>query len=220
MSDSGAEAHTRGRICRQGTRPVSAVSAGRERVRMLILLASPAQPHRSFREDINLSRHRWTSAPCHLLCYSPLVVSSISPDTASCSLLCFALTVLLMLTNTFTLFSLKKDTTIQMLWRWMFCLEQGKCKGRSCSVPLRCGHMGSSISPFVQAQNSSLLSTFCLLRPYEFRTGTVPPGAAPAEIVTEQMIKCNSGVLCTSNRAVGASLLHPLSNGSIYSVLG
>lgn len=80
---------------------------------VLVLLPSLAQPHRSFGEDINLSRHQWTSAQCHLLCYTPLVVSSISLGTTSCSLLCFALAVLLMLMNTFTLFRLTKDTMIK-----------------------------------------------------------------------------------------------------------
>ena len=80
---------------------------------VLVLLASLAQPPRSFGEDINLSRHQPTSAQCHLLCYTPLVISSVSLGTTSCSLLCFALTVLLVLTSTFMLFRLTKDTMIK-----------------------------------------------------------------------------------------------------------
>jgi len=78
-----------------------------------VLLASLAQPHRSFGEDINLSSRLWTSAQCCVLCYTPLVISSISMGTTLCSLLYFVLIVLLVLTNTFLLFRLPKDTMIK-----------------------------------------------------------------------------------------------------------
>lgn len=57
-----------------------------------------------------------------------MVVSSVSLDTTSYSLLCCALTVLLMLTNTFTLFRLTKDTVIKCSGTGCFAWNREKAK--------------------------------------------------------------------------------------------
>lgn len=133
---------------------------------MLILLVSLAQPHKSFGDDINLSRHQWTSAQCHLLCYTPLVVSSF--PWAPLHALCFV-----------------------WLWLYCWCLQPHSCFSNSQRTLIKysgtgglswkrgdakAGPPGASLmsygiidQPIGQPQNSSLLPVLHLFKSYEFQ---------------------------------------------------
>lgn len=59
-----------------------------------------------------------------------------------------------------------------MLWHWRFRLEEQRCKGRSCSMPLGCDPMESSSSLFGRAQHSFLLPMFWCANGFEMESWT------------------------------------------------
>ena len=169
MSDLGAEGHARRWICRQGTRPVSAMSTGRECVRS----AHPSGQSCSAAQVLRRG-YKPQQTPMDI-CSMPSALLYPSGHQLRFPGHYFVLFALFCSDCTagayehIHAFQTHKRHHDQMLWHWRFRLEQGRCKGRFCSMALQCDDMGSSISPFCQAQNSSLLPKFCLVRPYEFQ---------------------------------------------------